>query len=161
MDPSIILWPTVVLILGLALLFIVREQVKTIVQQRQSALDADHGTRAIAARERQVKVELEESTVTARAELAAAELLEEAAKVRAQAAIHDATHPERIEAERLVIAAQAEGCAERAKADALEGRPRSLDLTPLTEAYKSFMKEYEGLESQRPTWDDWIGSWTP
>lgn len=157
---SAIVWGVVALALGGLFIYFSREVAREVVRRqfdlkdREQAAIADTG--AVELLERKTAAELAAAIVNEQAALERARLDKQAAEERIAIKAVEATTDDRIEAERRVLAAEAEGreFAAKQRAMSMTDQPTGKsDMEALIEGYKHYRDTGGSL-----TFDDWLGN---
>lgn len=155
------MWAFVILALGCLIIWRVDHHAKELLRLKRRSQEAQDADDALDRRERQIEADLAEQTLAERVERRNARLRRQTADANAAAEVAAATIPDRIEAERLIIEADADG---RAYAAWLAGMQATISPSLLKELLEHFdrhvamLLENDADPEDLPTPEDWLRS---
>lgn len=150
MNASIV-WALVTLVIVIYVTWRANRWFTSVVDLKRAQLDSTLANTRVTNMERENAAELDKRTIDERAEKERAQLLLDAAKMRVEAEVAQATIPEKIEQERMVSAARSEALADIARQEtALAGN----SFSDLMRGYVEYCAKVD--EDDVCTLDEWI-----
>ncbi len=149
-----LIWPVLVLIVIVLLLAVFGRNIKGLLETRRTRQVLANEATALANRERQYELDRKAATAKETDELNRAQLQQERADAKAQAAADSQTINTRRAAREKVITARADAEAKVARQEALTANDAAV-MRALSKAYQAYSRRHPD------NWQAWLGSYDP